>query len=205
MDRYVTGDVIRRLREQKHLTQEALAETLFVSGKTVSKWETGKGLPDISLLEPLAKALGISVAELLSGSAVHNRNRSANMARSKLYVCPVCGNVIHATGEAMISCCGIPLPPLEAEDADAEHPIRAEIVEDEYFVSVRHPMTREHFLSFLLAVSDMGIQLVKLYPEGNAEARFKINRVQTLYAYCNRHGLFQLKAPAAAKKGPGKR
>ncbi len=193
MDRYVTGDVIRRLREAKGLTQEALAEKIFVSGKAVSKWETGKGYPDISLLEPLARALDISVIELLSGSDIRNQNRAANMARVKWYVCPVCGNVIQATGAAVVSCCGVTLPPLEAESADADHAIRLEIAEDEYWVSMDHPMTKDHCISFLAAVSDMGVQLTKLYPEGSAGARFKIDRVKRVYAYCNRHGLYELK------------
>ena len=192
MDRYVTGAVIRRLREKKKITQEELAGMIHVSGKAVSKWETGQGFPDISLLEPLAQALGISVIELLSGEDIRNTNRSFNMAKGKFYVCPVCGNVIIATGETVVSCCGITLPPLEAEPSDEEHAIRKEIAEDEYFVSVDHPMTKEHYISFLAAVSDFGVQLVKLYPEGNAEARFKIDRVKTLYAYCNRHGLFRV-------------
>ncbi|MBR4472857.1 MAG: helix-turn-helix domain-containing protein [Oscillospiraceae bacterium] len=194
MDRYVTGSVIRRLRESKKLTQEELAERIFVSSKAVSKWETGQGFPDISLLEPLAKALGISVIELLSGEDIRNRNRSFKMEKSSFYVCPVCGNVIQATGEAVVSCCGITLPPLAAELPDPAHAVRVETVEDEYYVSVDHPMTREHFISFLAAVSDQEIQFVKLYPEGAAEARFKRNRVQAVYAYCNRHGLFRVKS-----------
>jgi len=192
MDRYVTGAVIRKLREKKKITQEELAEMIHVSGKAVSKWETGQGFPDISLLEPLAKALDISVIELLSGEDIRNTNRSFKMARGKFYVCPVCGNVIIATGETVVSCCGITLPPLEAESADEDHAIHREIAEDEYYVSVDHPMTKEHYISFLAAVSDFGVQLVKLYPEGSAEARFKIDRVKTLYAYCNRHGLFRI-------------
>ncbi|MCQ2563343.1 MAG: helix-turn-helix domain-containing protein [Mogibacterium sp.] len=192
MDRYVTGAVIRRLREKKKITQEELADIIHVSGKAVSKWETGQGFPDISLLEPLAQALGISVIELLSGEDIRNPNRSFNMAKGKFYVCPVCGNVIIATGETVVSCCGITLPPLEAEPSDEEHAIRKEIAEDEYFVSVDHPMTKEHYISFLAAVSDFGVQLVKLYPEGSAEGRFKIDRVKILYAYCNRHGLFRI-------------
>lgn len=190
MDKYVTGAVIRRLREKKKITQEELAEMIHVSSKAVSKWETGRGLPDISLLEPLAQALDISVIELLSGEDISNMNRASNMAKSRFYVCPVCGNVIVASGEAVVSCCGIKLPPLEHETADEEHVIRREIIEDEYYVTVDHPMTKDHYISFLAAVSDFGIQLVKLYPEGSAEARFKINRVKKLYAYCNRHGLY---------------
>ena len=193
MDKYVTGAVIRKLRESKKMTQEELADRIFVSSKAVSKWETGQGFPDISLLEPLAEALGISVIELLSGEDVRNLNRSSNMARGKFYVCPVCGNVIRSTGDAVVSCCGITLPPLEPEKTDPEHTVRTEIIEDEYYVSVDHPMTKEHHISFLAAVSDQCVQLVKLYPEGGAEARFRISSVKHIYAYCNRHGLFQLK------------
>ncbi len=191
MDRYVTGAVIRRLREKKRMTQEELAGKLYVSGKAVSKWETGQGFPDISLLEPLAAALDISVIELLSGDDIRNRNRAADMRKLRYYVCPVCGNVVQTIGEAVISCCGITLPPLEPEPAEGEHLLRVEPVEDEYYVTADHPMTRDHHLSFLAAVSDQGVQLVKLYPEGNAEARFKRSRVLRLYACCNRHGLFQ--------------
>ena len=193
MDRYVTGAVIRKLRENKKMTQEELAGKLFVSSKAVSKWETGQGFPDVSLIEPLAKALGISVIELLSGEDIRNINRASNMNRCKFYVCPVCGNVIEATGEAVVSCCGITLPPLEAEACDAEHQIKKETVEDEYYVTLDHPMTKEHYMSFIAAVSDDGIQLKKLYPEGPCEARFRIRAVRKIYAFCNRHGLFLLK------------
>ncbi len=193
MNSYVTGAVIRNLREGKKLTQEELAEKLYVSSKTVSKWETGKGYPDISLLEPLAKALDISLIELVSGDAIRNGNRSANMLKSKFYVCPVCGNVIRTIGEAVVSCCGIMLPPLEPEVAEGEHEIKVEVVEDEYYVSLLHPMTRTHHISFLAAVSDQDMQLRKLYPEGGAEARFKLGGVKDLYACCNHHGLFRLR------------
>ena len=193
MDKYVTGAVIRRLRENKKMTQEELAEKVFVSSKAVSKWETGQGFPDVSLIEPLAKALDISVIELLSGEDIRNCNRSSNMTKGKFYVCPVCGNVITTTGEAVVSCCGITLPPLEPETSDEEHGINVEIIEDEYFVTVGHPMTKEHYISFLAAVSDQGIQLTKLYPEGNAETRFRHYCVRKMYAYCNRHGLFLVK------------
>ncbi|MBQ5951151.1 MAG: helix-turn-helix domain-containing protein [Lachnospiraceae bacterium] len=195
MDRYVTGAVIRRLREEKKLTQEELADRLFVSSKAVSKWETGHGFPDISLLEPLANALGISVIELLSGEDVQNKNPASDMLREAFYVCPVCGNVIQAVGDALISCCGIILPRLEPEPAGGDHAIRVSVIENEYYVTVDHPMRKDHYLSFLAAVSDQGVQFVKLYPEGNAEARFSVSRVRKLYAFCNRHGLFEAAPP----------
>jgi DNA-binding XRE family transcriptional regulator len=108
------------LRESKGLTQTELADQLGVSSKTISKWETAKGLPDITLLEPLSQALDVSIMELMSGQPIINKNTSANMLRSKLYVCPVCGNIIHCTGASVISCCGILLPPLESEEVDEE-------------------------------------------------------------------------------------
>ena len=190
MNQYVTGSVIKELREKKKLTQSELAQILSVSDKTVSKWETGKGYPDITLLEPISGALGVSIAELLSGEQIKNANVSANMMRAKFYVCPVCGNIIQSTGEALIHCHGVQLMPQEAEPADDKHAVSVEKVEDEYFVTVHHAMTKEHYISFIAAVSPDRIQLVKLYPEGNAETRFKINMVKKLYYYCNRDGLF---------------
>ena len=115
MDKYITGAAIKELRERRKLTQLQLADILGVSDKTVSKWETGKGYPDITLLEPIAEAFGVSVPELMSGNTVSNTNISANMIRSKFYICPVCGNVIHSMGEAAIYCHGISLLPEIAE------------------------------------------------------------------------------------------
>ena len=191
MNTYVTGTTIRHLREDRRMTQAELAETLGVSSKTVSKWETAKGLPDITLLKPLAQALGISVIELMNGEHITNRNVSGNLRRCKFYVCPICGNIIHSTGSAVVSCCGVTLPPLEAEEADGDHAVTVEQVEDEQFVTVHHPMTKEHFISFLAYVTCDRVQLVKLYPEGEAQTRLQMRGLGTLYYYCNRHGLYK--------------
>ena len=193
MNTYVTGSTIRQLREKCGLTQGSLAEIIGVSSKTVSKWETAKGLPDIQLLQPLAQALGISVIELMSGEHITNQNISANMLRCKFYVCPICGNIIHATGNAVVSCCGITLPPLEAEEVDEEHAVTIEPVEDEHFITVHHPMTKQHYISFAAFVTSDRLQLVKLYPEGNAETRMQLRGRGYLYYYCNRHGLYRKK------------
>lgn len=142
------------------------------------------------MLESIADALGVSVAELISGNIISNANVSANMMKSKFYVCPICGNVIHSMGEAAISCHGILLNPLIAEESDANHRISIELVEDEYYVHIEHEMTKNHYISFIAAVSSDRVQLVKLYPEGNVEARFKIDGVKKLFFYCNRDGLF---------------
>lgn len=191
MNHYVTGAAIKALREKKRLTQQQLAEKLSVSDKAVSKWETGKGFPDISLLEPLASVLQVSLPELLSGEQIINANRSANLLKSNLYVCPVCGNFFHSTGSAMISCCGVTLPPLEGEQADAAHQIQCEKIEDEIFVSARHPMTKGHYLSFVAYCTGERFEIVKLYPESSVAVRFFSRGHGVLYWYCNHHGLFQ--------------
>ena len=192
MNQYVTGAVIKRLREEKNMTQLQLAERLSVSAKTVSKWETAKGYPDITLLESIANALSVFISELLSGNTMTNSNVSANMLRSHFYVCPVCGNIIHSMGETVIQCHGLQLQPEEAEETDENHKIFTEQVEDEYYVQVEHDMSKQHNISFIAAVSVDKMQMVKLYPQGNAEARFKMNGVKKIYFYCNRSGLFSL-------------
>ena len=205
MNTYVTGSTIRLLRESKNMTQSQLAHILSVSAKTISKWETAKGLPDISLLEPLAAALGVSVLELMQGEPVINRNRAANLLRSKLYVCPVCGNVLHATGQAVVSCCGVALPAqdiAEAENADEHHQLTVERVEDELFVTIHHPMTKEHSISFIAYLTGDKFQLVKLYPEGNANCRFPLRGKGVLYFYCNRHGLMKQSDFFVTRKTP---
>ena len=142
MNQYVTGAIIKELREKYHLTQAEFAEKINVSDKTVSKWETAKGYPDISLLEPIANVFDISVTELISGNMVSNVNVSANMMRSKFYVCPICGNSIHSMGAAVIQCHGIMLTPCQEEESDENHKIFIERVEDEYYVRIEHDMTK---------------------------------------------------------------
>lgn len=192
MNQYVTGAVIKRLREGKNMTQQQLADKLSVSAKTISKWETAKGYPDITLLESIANALSVSVTELISGNTIVNSNVSANMLRSHFYVCPVCGNIVHSMGETVIQCHGLQLQQEEAEETDEHHKIFVEQVEDEYYVQIEHDMTKQHYISFIAAVSADRIQMVKLYPQGNAEARFKMNGVKKIYLYCNRSGMFYL-------------
>ena len=192
MNQYVTGAVIKELREKKNLTQAELAQKIGVSDKTISKWETAKGYPDISLLEPIAEEFGISITELISGNAISNLNVSANMLRSKFYVCPICGNVIHSIGEVTISCHGVQLLPEQAELSDERHMIHIERIEDEYYVQINHEMTKNHYISFVAALSSDGMQTVKLYPEGKADCRLKISGVRRIYCFCKRDGLFYI-------------
>ena len=191
MNTYITGTTIKHLREGKGLTQADLADKIGVTSKAISKWETAKGFPDITLIEPLSQALGVSVMELMSGDKIINQNVASNLLRSKFYVCPICGNVMHTTGNTLISCCGITLPPLEAESLDQDHSLTIQPMENEHFITVDHPMTKDHFISFIAFVTLDRIQFVKLYPEGNAEIRLQLRGHGDLYIYCNKHGLMR--------------
>ncbi len=193
MYNYVTGNTIKKLREKNNLTQLELANKLNVSDKTISKWETGRGLPDISLIDPLSKALNISITELFSGSYIINRNMSGNMLQSKIYVCPICGNIIHTIGETLVSCCGITLPILEPEEIDDEHFVDVAKVENDYYIKVNHSMNKKHYISFIAYVTSNKFELYKLYAEQNAEARFNVRGKGFIYIYCNKHGLFKYK------------
>lgn len=189
---YISGTMLKELREQKRLTQKELADKLLISDKTISKWETGKGLPDITLVTPLAEALGISVAELFAGEYAINSNRSANVKKLKFYVCPICGNVIASLGEGDYNCCGVKLPVLSVEENSEEHEIKCEKMENDWYIHMDHPMTKEHYISFIAYVTSDRYTLVKLYPEQNSECRIMRKGPGFVYAYCNRHGLFRV-------------
>ena len=191
MNNYITGKIIKELRERKKLTQIELADMISVSDKTVSKWETGKGLPDISLIEPLSKALNVSVIELMNGEYITNQNKSSNMLKSNFSVCPICGNIIHTMGKNINSCCGITLPIIEADIENDKHTINCSIVESEYFISINHEMNKEHYISFIAYVTNDRCEIVKLYPEQNAEARFLKRGKGIIYIYCNKDGLIK--------------
>ena len=145
MNQYITGSIIKQLREKKRFTQAELAEKL---------------------------------------------NVSTNMLRSKFYICPACGNIVYSTGDIAMSCHGIQLLSETAEKADEKHPIQIERIEDEYYVRIAHQMTKRHYISFVAALSCDELQVVKLYPEGDPEARLKMRGTQKIFYYCNQDGLF---------------
>ncbi|MGM9972155.1 MAG: helix-turn-helix domain-containing protein [Anaeroplasmataceae bacterium] len=189
MNQYVTGSTIKELREEKKITQQELADMLYVSAKTISKWETGKGFPDVSILEDLALALNVSITELFSGERVINTNTHANMLNVRFYICPICGNVIFSIGESKIICHGIELQPLEPEDIVLDY----EIIEDEIYVNIDSKMTHDDHISFIAGVSADKVELKKLYVEGGSDARLKLSGLKYIYYYSNRNGLFRFK------------
>ncbi len=193
IDQREPGHMIKELREKKGMTQLELASLLNLSDRTISKWETGRGYPDITFIERIAALFSLSLAELLSGAGVNNSNVSGNMLKASFYVCPVCGNTIISTGEGSFSCHGITLEKPGKNAVDDEHSVSVEVVEDEYFISISHPMTKECHISFIAALSSDRVQMVKLYPEGSAEERVKMNGVREIVFFSNTDGLYTLR------------
>lgn len=184
------GKLILRLRKEKNMTQRELANAMNLSDRTVSKWERGIGCPDVSLLHDLSNVLGVNIEKILSGDLNQNDKDGGNMKRIKFYVCSNCGNVLFGTGEAEISCCGRKLVPLNPRPEDDSHSMLVEEIEDEYFVTLKHDMSKAHFISFVAYAAYDRVLLVKLYPEQNAELRLPKMHNGRLYAYCSEHGLW---------------
>lgn len=200
MDLNKSGKLLRDLRISKGMTQKQVAEQLGVLPKTVSKWETGHGFPDVSAVSALADILGVSERILLSGDLIKNMEEVGNMKKTKFYVCPHCGAIMQGTGEFQLVCCGKPLAPLQAAQADDEHTIHVSEIENDFYITFHHEMTKEHFISFLAYVTFDKVLLVKLYPEQDASARFPKMHGGIFYYYCNQHGLFLYK-PDKRPKG----
>lgn len=189
MNQSEIGALIRDLRAQKGLTQRHIAQQLGVTEQAVSRWERGIGLPDPALIRDLAQALGVNADTLLSGRIAENDKDVGNMKKTKFYVCPVCGNILTSAADAQITCCGRSLAPLASQKADAEDRLNVEIIEDEYYISSDHEMTRDHFVSFVALLTGDTLILRRLYPEWNLSARLPRLAHGTLIWYCTRHGL----------------
>lgn len=191
MDSLKTGNLILKIRKEKKMTQKELAEKLNVSDKTISKWERGQGCPDIASINDLAEVLGVNVTDILSGESFISDNDNGNMKKIKFYVCPKCQNIITSTNDLIINCCGKKLVKITVnkEYSDNHTPL-AEVVEDDIFVSLKHEMEKEHYISFVAFVTVDKLILNKLYPEQNAEVRFRRMGHGILYAYCSQHGLW---------------
>lgn len=187
------GKLILDLRKEKKMTQKQLAEVMNISDKTISKWERGLGCPDVSLLHELSEVLNVNIEKILLGDLEPNNMDGGNMKKIKFYMCPNCGNVITATGEAEISCCGRKMMALIPKPVDGEHYLNVESVENDYYITFPHEMKKEHFISFVAYVTYDKVLLVRLYPEQGSEVRIPRLRSGMLYFGCSRDGLWVTK------------
>ena len=148
MDCAKIGKLIEHLRKEKGLTQKEVAEQLNISNKTVSKWECGKGAPEVSLWDGLSVILGADILKLLQGELNPNRLDIGKIENIRFYVCPSCGNILTSTGKAGISCCGRRLSPLSAVTEITGHEISVEEMDTDYFITIKHDMSKKHYISF---------------------------------------------------------
>ena len=192
MDQIRTGSLIRQLRTERGLTQKQLAERINVSDKAVSKWERGNGCPDVSLLTALAEVLDTDIQALLSGSIEKNESEKGDMKKIRFYVCPKCGNIITASSEAAVSCCGTKLTALEAKEAQDDEKLRIEDIGGEWFISSEHEMTKQHYISFVAFLSDSNVMMFRQYPEWNLQITMPLYRYGRLVWYCTNHGLMYM-------------
>lgn len=192
MDCAKIGKLIEHLRKEKGLTQKEVAEQLNISNKTVSKWECGKGAPDASLWEGLSAILGADILKLLQGELNPNRLDIGKIENIRFYVCPSCGNILTSTGKAGISCCGRRLSPLSAVTEITGHEISVEEMDTDYFITIKHEMSKKHYISFAAYVYDDRIWFQRLYPEQNPTFRMPVMKGGgNLYLYCTKDGLFK--------------
>ena len=193
MDLTKTGRLITELRKEKGFTQKEVADKLGICAKTVSKWETGHGFPDVSLISKLSDIFGVDISKLLEGEMPKIKPEVGNVKRTKFYVCERCGNILTSLGNAEIICCGRKLSPLSPQAPDEEHKLNIEKIEDEYYITFSHPMTKEHYISFVSYVRFDRVLSVKLYPEQDGELRIPQMHGGKIYYYCNIHGLYEIK------------
>ncbi len=190
MDQMKTGMLIRMLRQRRQMTQLQLAERIGVSDKAVSKWERGRGAPDISLLPALSEVLGVDTKALLRGDLEENEMTNGNLKNMRFYVCPDCGNLLTATDGGTVSCCGKQLEPLPVQKAEEEDRLDISVSDGEWYVTGGHAMERGHHISFLAFLTGDTLVMKKLYPEWGLEVRLPYFAHGTLLWYCTRHGLF---------------
>lgn len=193
MDLSKNGKLLCDLRKAKGMTQKQVADRLGIVPKTISKWETGHGFPEISTLSDLADIFGVSERVLLSGSLIKNTEEVGNMKRTKFYVCPHCRSVMQTTGECQVICCSKPLEKLKALAADEQHSLKVSEIEDDFYIEISHPMSKEHYISFVAYVGFDRVLMVRMYPEQDAAVRFPRMRGGKLYYFCSKHGLFEYK------------
>lgn len=190
MDCQKVGNLIYELRKEKNMTQKQVADLMNISDKTISKWERGLGCPDISLLPELSQIFGVSIEGILAGELNINQLVGGNMRKLKFYVCPQCGNLMTATGEANVSCCGKTLEPETPKKVEPGHELKIEEIDGELYVTSDHEMTKEHYISFAAFVTGDTILMSKQYPEWHMQFRFQKRKHGKLYFHCTKHGLF---------------
>ena len=192
MDNIKTGALIRRLRKEHNMTQLQLAQKLNISDKAVSKWERGLGSPDVSLLSELSEIFCVDISNILSGELKKSDPKTADMKKMKFFICPHCGNLITSFVSPYVSCCGRTLSEIIPVKAPEEEKLTVEIIENDYFISSSHEMSKEHYITFVALITTDTLILKKQYPEWDLRARIPRIGHGRIVWHCSKDGLFYM-------------
>ena len=133
MDLTKNGSLLSALRKSKGMTQKQVAEKLGITARTVSKWETGHGFPDVSSLSMLADIFEVSERALLQGDFIQNEKDTGNMQKHNFYLCQDCNSIIQGGRKSQVICCGKILKPLPVKTIDESHSIRISEIENDFY------------------------------------------------------------------------
>lgn len=114
---------------------------------------------------------------------------NSNLIKAKFYICPECGNVNICTKNVQISCCGHNLNESVPQKANDESCLKAEAIEDEWFISSSHPMEKDNYISFVSFITGDKIQFIKQYPEWDMQLRIQRREHGVLLWYSKQNGL----------------
>lgn len=189
MDNIEIGRRIRAARLSKNLTQSQLGLALGVSGKAVSKWETGRGAPEVDSLPQLAKRLELDLTALLEGQE-EQKTMNGNFKKMQFYICPKCGNMMLSAEAGEYSCCGHILQALQPQKPDEAHSVNIAVSDGDWYLTAAHEMTRQHFISFAAFLTGDTAIVKKCYPEWDFQVRIPRISHGIFLWYCTNHGLF---------------
>ena len=181
------GAIMKTLRLEKNMTQKMVAEQLGITEQAVSKWERGLGLPDVASLPQLADVLGIHLEAMLSGDVAQQEGVKIQMKTIHYYICPLCGNVVASKAPATIYCCDRALDEMESKKATEK--LQVEVVEDEWFITTDHPMTKDDYIAFTAFATGERLDFVAHYPEWNLQRRIPKSQHGKLLWYSKKGGL----------------
>ena len=148
------------------------------------------GSPEVALLEALSRVFQVDVQNLLSGELNRNTVLGGNPKRMQFYVCPDCGNLVTAMADAAVTCCGRKLKASVLQKAAGEDKLMVERIENDWFITSAHEMTKAHHITFVALLTSDTILLKKQYPEWDLQVRIPVFAHGLLLWHCSRHGLF---------------
>ena len=137
----------------------------------------------------MSEIFGTDIEALLSGEINKNEMENGDMKKLRFYVCRDCGNIITATSDAAVSCCGNKLTALEPRPANDNERLRVEDIGGEWYITSDHEMTKEHHISFVAYVSDSSVMMFRQYPEWSVDIDLPMFRSGRLMWYCDKCGL----------------